>query len=155
MLGVIAAGTLISVPYEYQAAHAAQLSASLVPEFDQGTATLSAVIFIQLQYLPDSSVAKSFTGMDKRIEFFVNGTSDPANTRGLISQINKSLLERGSPVMVRSLNLHYSGVIRGQADRADIALSVDLMPDLSGFVLSNDRGSGQITIDMNWPIGNW
>jgi hypothetical protein len=143
----------VLLPLLTQGAQASQLEAILVPQFNIGTATFSASKFIELQYSPDSSLAKELNGASERISFYINGAEDANDLAPVISSINKSLLENNnSPVQLTKANLQYNGTIKGTDHYADISLSVKIVPVLSGFVLSDNSGgsSGNILVDMNW-----
>src|SRR5262245_1426848 len=56
-------------------AFAAQINASLIPEFDLAVGSFVGVKFVQLRYEPESSMSELFNGRTERIEFSIDGTN--------------------------------------------------------------------------------
>jgi hypothetical protein len=93
-------------------AHAAQIDASLIPEYDRAAGSFTGTKFIQITYRPGSEAAKLFDGKTQRIEFSINGTN-ASGMAELIALVNAALIETESPAQVTSANLTYSGVLKG------------------------------------------
>jgi hypothetical protein len=132
-------------------ADASQITASLVPEYNTGSGTFSAVKFLELQYPPDSAISREFNGKDQKVSFFVNGTTDQKDTAALVDAINHELLQQSlSGLQVTSLDFLYTGTIKGSADRTEVSYKVDIMPKFSGFVLAGNSTQGKMLVDMTW-----
>ncbi len=129
-------------------AYAAQINASLIPEFDRAAGSFIGVKFVQMRYEPGSAVADLFNGRTERIEFSISGTNSSGIDR-LIAAANQALLRVQSPVQIVSANLTYSGAIRGEADRLMLTYSVEFIPTFSGFKLDRNA-TDNIPIDINW-----
>ena len=93
-------------------AHAAQIDASLVPEFDKAVGTFTGTKFIQISYEPGSSASQLFNGREERVVFSIKGTNASGITE-LVSKINAALIEAQSPAQVSNVNVTYSGVLEG------------------------------------------
>lgn len=129
-------------------AYAAQINASLIPEFDSATGSFVGVKFVQIRYAPDSALAELFNGKSERIEFSIEGTN-ASGMDELVAAANQALLEAQSPAQVSSANLTYSGVLRGGPDMLTLTYNVELVPAFSGFNL-NRSASDNIPMDINW-----
>lgn len=129
-------------------AHAAQINASLIPEFDRAAGSFVGVKFATIMYAQDSSVAELFKDKTVRVEFSIEDT-DSNGMSELVAAANKALLEAQSPVQVSSANLTYSGVLRGWSDRMTLAYSVAFVPTFSGFKL-DAIATDNIPMDINW-----
>jgi hypothetical protein len=129
-------------------AQAAQINASLIPEFDRAAGSFVGVKFVQITYEPGSAVADLFNGRTERIEFSIEGT-DASGMSSVVAAANQALLRTQSPVQVSSANLTYSGVLRGGPDRLTLTYNVEFVPAFSGSKL--DRNStDNIPVDINW-----
>jgi len=129
-------------------AHAAQINASLIPEFDRAAGSFVGVKFLQILYKPGSAVADLFNGRTERIEFSIEGTNASGMSE-LIAAANQALLKVQSPAQITSANLTYSGVLRGGPDRLTLTYNVELVPAFSGFKLDRNA-TDNIPIDINW-----
>jgi hypothetical protein len=129
-------------------AHAAQINASLIPEFDRAAGSFVGVKFVTIRYEPGSSVAELFRSKTVRVEFSIEGTNSSGMSE-LVTAANRALLEAQSPAQVSSANLTYSGVLRGGSDRMTLAYSVEFVPKFSGFKLDREA-TDNIPVDINW-----
>ena len=129
-------------------AHAAQIDASLIPEYDRAAGSFTGTKFIQITYRPGSEAAKLFDGKTQRIEFSINGTN-ASGMAELIALVNAALIETESPAQVTSANLTYSGVLKGGPDRLTRSYWVELVQEFSGFKL-NQTAVDDIPMDVNW-----
>lgn len=129
-------------------AHAAQINASLIPEFDRAAGSFIGVKFVQIRYEPGSAVADLFNGRTERIEFSIEGTN-ASGMNELVAAANQALLKVQSPVQIASANLTYSGVLRGGPDRLTLTYNVEFIPTFSGFNL-NRNATDNIPMDINW-----
>ncbi len=129
-------------------AQAAQINASLIPEFDKAAGSFVGVKFATIRYEQDSSLAELFKGKTVRVEFSIEGT-DSNGMSELVAAANRALIEAQSPAQVNSANLTYSGVLRGGPDRMTLAYSVEFVPTFSGFKL-DANASDNIPMDINW-----
>lgn len=129
-------------------AYAAQINASLIPEFDRAAGSFVGVKFVTIRYEPGSTVAELFNGKTVRVEFSITGTN--ASGMGeLVAAANRALLEAQSPAQVSNANLTYSGVLRGGPDRLTLTYSVEFVPAFSGFNLDRNA-TDNIPMDINW-----
>jgi hypothetical protein len=129
-------------------AHAAQINASLIPEFDRAAGSFAGVKFVQITYGPGSAVADLFNGRTERIEFSIEGTNASGMSE-LIAAANQALLKVQSPAQITSANLTYSGVLRGWPDRLTLTYNVEFVPAFSGFKLDRNA-TDDIPMDINW-----
>lgn len=129
-------------------AQAAQIDASLIPEYDRAVGTFAGTKFLQITYLPGSAASKLFDGKSERIEFSVKG-SNASGIAELISRVNSGLLDSQSPARVSEANLTYSGVLKGDSDILTLTYRVELVQKFSGFKL-NQTATDDIPMDVNW-----
>ncbi len=129
-------------------AHAAQIDASLIPEYDIGAGAFTGTKFIQISYQPGSAASALFDGRIERVEFSIRGTNSSGMAE-LISAINAALAKVESPVQVGSANITYSGVLKGGPDRLTLTYRVEIIQEFSGFKL-NKTALDDIPIDINW-----
>lgn len=129
-------------------AQAAQIDASLIPEYDRAAGAFTGTKFFHIRYEEGGSVASLFSGRTERIEFSIKGTNGSGISE-LVAAINEALLKAGSPVQVKSANLTYSGVLKGRADSLTLSYSVTVEPEFSGFNLGQGA-DGRILMDVNW-----
>ncbi|HXV45098.1 MAG TPA: hypothetical protein VD736_00305 [Nitrososphaera sp.] len=129
-------------------AQAAQINASLIPEYDRAAGSFVGVKFIQMTYEPGSTVASLFDDRTERIEFSIEGTNASGMSE-LIAAANQALLRAQSPVQVTSANLTYSGVLRGGSDMLTLTYNVEFIPTFSGFKLDRNA-TDNIPLDINW-----
>lgn len=129
-------------------AHAAQIDAALVPEFDKAVGTFTGTKFIRISYEPGSSASQLFNGKEERLVFSIKGTN-ASGIAELISKINAALIEAQSPAQVSNVNVTYSGVLEGGPNAMTLTYRVELTQEFSGFKL-NQSASDDIPIDVNW-----
>jgi hypothetical protein len=129
-------------------AQAAQIDASLIPEYDRAAGSFVGVKFARLEYKPGSVVDEIFNGKTERIEFSIEGTN-ASGISELIAAANQALLKAQSPVQITSANLTYSGVLKGESGKLSLSYSVELVPTFSGFKLDKNA-TDDIPIDINW-----
>lgn len=129
-------------------ARAAQIDASLIPEYDRAVGTFSGTKFIQVTYEPSSALSGMFNGRTERVEFSIRGTN-ASGMNSLISAVNEALLKAESPAHINAANVTYSGVLRGDADRLTLTYRVELTAAFSGFKLDGNA-TDRIPIDINW-----
>jgi hypothetical protein len=129
-------------------AHAAQIDASLIPEFDRAAGSFVGVKFVTIKYEPGSAVAALFNGRTERIEFSIGGTNASGMSE-LIAAANQALFRVQSPAQVASANLTYTGILRGGPDRLTLTYSVEFIPAFSGFKLESNA-TDNILVDINW-----
>ena len=129
-------------------AHAAQIDASLVPEYDTAVGTFTGTKFIQINYEPGSSAAQLFNGKEERVVFTIKGTN-ASGIGELVSIINAALIEAQSPAQVTDVNVTYSGVVKGGPNSVTLTYRVELTQKFSGFKL-DQNASDDIPIDVNW-----
>lgn len=129
-------------------AQAAQIDASLIPEYDRAVGRFTGTKFIQISYQPGSAAANLFDGKTQRIEFTIKGTNSSGMAE-LVALVNAALIEAGSPALVTGANLTYSGVLKGGTERLTLTYKVDLDQEFSGFKL-NQTADDNIPMDVNW-----
>ena len=129
-------------------AHAAQINASLIPEFDRAAGSFVGVKFVTMRYERGSAVADLFNGRTERIEFSIEGTN-ASGMAELVAAANQALLKAQSPAQIIGANFTYSGVLRGGPDRLTLTYSVELVPEFSGFKLDRNA-TDNILMDVNW-----
>jgi hypothetical protein len=128
-------------------ANAAQIDASLIPEYDKAVGTFTGTKFIQIRYQPGSAVAELFDGKNQRIEFAIKGTN-ASGMAELTALVNAALLKADSPAHVKNANLTYIGVLKGGPDLLTLTYRVELTQEFSGFRL--DQSVDDIPMDINW-----
>jgi hypothetical protein len=128
-------------------ANAAQIDASLIPEYDRAVGTFTGTKFIQIKYQPGSAVAELFDGKNQRIEFTIKGTN-ASGMAELTALVNAALLKADSPAHVKNANLTYIGVLKGGPDLLTLTYRVELTQEFSGFRL--DQSVDDIPMDINW-----
>jgi hypothetical protein len=128
-------------------ANAAQIDASLIPEYDKAVGTFTGTKFIQIRYQPGSAVAELFDGKNQRIEFTIKGTN-ASGMAELTALVNAALLKADSPAHVKNANLTYIGVLKGGPDLLTLTYRVELTQEFSGFRL--DQSVDDIPMDINW-----
>ena len=129
-------------------ANAAQIDASLIPEYDKAIGTFTGTKFVQIKYEPGSAIAKLLDGKNQRIEFAIKGTN-ASGMAELIALVNAALLEADSPAHVTGANLTYVGVLKGGPDRLTLTYRVELTQEFSGFRLDQSVDDN-IPMDINW-----
>jgi hypothetical protein len=129
-------------------AHAAQIDASLIPEFDRAAGTFTGTKFIQITYQPGSTAANLFDGRNERIEFSIRGTNAGGMSE-LVALVNDALIRSESPAQVSGANITYSGVMKGGPDRMTLTYRVELEQAFAGFKL-DQNATDNIPIDVNW-----
>jgi hypothetical protein len=129
-------------------AYAAQINASLIPEFDRAGGSFIGVKFVQIKYEPGSAVSNLFNGRTERIEFSLEG-ENASGMAELVAAANKALLKVKSPVQITSANLTYSGVLRGEDDKLTLTYNVEFIPAFSGFKLDRNA-TDNMPMDINW-----
>lgn len=129
-------------------AQAAQIDASLIPEYDRAVGTFTGTKFIQIKYQPGSSLAKLFDGKNQRVEFSIKGTN-ASGIAELVALVNAALLKTDSPAQVTGANLTYSGVLKGGPDMATLTYRVELVQEFSGYKL-DQTALDNIPVDVNW-----
>ena len=129
-------------------AEAAQIDASLIPEYDRAIGSFTGTKFLQINYMPGSSAAKLFDGKTQRIEFSIKGTN-ASGMAELVAFVNAALIKAESPAQVTSANLTYSGVLKGGPDRVTLTYRVELVQKFSGFKLDG-AAADNIPVDVNW-----
>ena len=148
--------SLFAAPFIAREARAAQIYATLVPEFNNGSGTFSVYKFLEIQYPPGSKLSKEFDGQNERVDLQANYTADRASMDSVMAVINKNMLAGTSSVKATSLDVRYTATVRGAVDRADIAIKIDLIPTFSGILLtglntSNATASDRpMIVDMDW-----
>jgi hypothetical protein len=128
-------------------ANAAQIDASLIPEYDRAIGTFTGTKFIQIKYQPGSAVAELFDGKNQRIEFTIKGTN-ASGMAELTALVNAALLKADSPAHVTGANLTYIGVLKGGPDLLTLTYRVEITQEFSGFRL--DQSVDDIPMDINW-----
>jgi hypothetical protein len=128
-------------------ANAAQIDASLIPEYDKAVGTFTGTKFIQIRYQPGSAVAELFDGKNQRIEFTIKGTN-ASGMAELTALVNAALLKADSPAHVKNANLTYIGVLKGGPDLLTLTYRVELTQEFLGFRL--DQSVDDIPMDINW-----
>jgi hypothetical protein len=132
-------------------AHAADLTATLIPEKGKATPTFTGVKNVTIRYPEGSSLAQQLDGKSDRIEFSVNGTSKDAVMAELIQATNKALVEAKSPVQITAADVKYTASIKGGPASTLMSVRVDYQPTLDNFVLS--KGDAQVSgdiVDLQW-----
>jgi len=129
-------------------AQAAQIDASLIPEYDRAVGTFTGLKVVQIRYEPESAASELFDGRTERVEFSVEGTNS-SGISGLISAVNRALVAEESPAQISSANVTYSGVFRGSPDRLLLTYRVELTSTFSGFKLDSNA-TDRIPMDINW-----
>ena len=82
---------------------AAQIDASLIPEYDRAAGTFTGTKFIQISYQPGSSVAKLFDGKTQRVEFSIKATNG-SGIAELVALVNSALINADSPAIASGAN---------------------------------------------------
>ncbi|MGI0016921.1 MAG: hypothetical protein ACREBU_26160, partial [Nitrososphaera sp.] len=145
---VLAFATIAALTVSAVQAHAAQIDASLIPEYDRAVGTFTGTKLVQISYEPGSTVSDIFNGRTERIEFSIEGTS--SNGIGeLIAAVNRALLEEESPAQITGANITYSGVLKGSPDRLLLTYRVELTSTFNGFKL-DQNATDRIPMDINW-----
>jgi len=129
-------------------AQAAQIDASLIPEFDRAAGTFTGTKFLQISYEPGSTVSNLFNGRTERVEFSLLGTNGSGMAE-LIAAANQALLKAQSPAQVTSANITYSGVLKGGPDRLTLTYRIELTQTFTGFKLDRNA-TDSIPMDVNW-----
>ncbi len=129
-------------------AHAAQINASLIPEYDRAAGSFTGTKFLQIKYEPGSAIADLFNGRTERIEFSIKGTNS-SGVSELVAAANGALLDAQSPARITGANITYAGVLKGGADRVTLTFRVELASTFTGFKL-DQNASDAIPMDMNW-----
>jgi hypothetical protein len=142
-----AIATLLIAGFASQA-QAAQIDASLIPEYDRAAGSFIGVKFARLEYEPGSAVNELFNGRMERVEFSIKGTN-ASGMNELIAAANQALLKAQSPAQVTSANLTYSGVLKGEPGKLTLSYNVEFIPTFSGFKLDKNA-TDDIPMDINW-----
>lgn len=129
-------------------ANAAQIDASLIPEYDKAAGIFTGTKFVQIKYEQGSAISKMFNGRIERIEFSMEGTNSSGMSE-MIAAVNQALLNANSPVQIKNANVSYSGVLKGEPDRMTLTYAVELTPTFKGFKLEQNS-EGKILMDVNW-----
>lgn len=129
-------------------AQAAQIDASLIPEFDKAAGTFTGTKFISISYEPGSVISKIFDGKSERLQFSVSA-SNASGQGNLFALVNAALIRTESPAQVTGANLTYSGVLKGGPDVLTLTYRVELIQKFSGFKLDQSTVDN-IPVDMNW-----
>ncbi|HVX03341.1 MAG TPA: hypothetical protein VHA09_09330 [Nitrososphaera sp.] len=141
------------------AAFANDMNAVLIPQTDEAEAHFIAVKNITLRYPAGSNIANELNGKQDRIQFSVNGTASSTDNgiASAITAFNKALLQAQSPAKVTSMEITYTGVLRGYEDNALMSLKVEAVPHLEKFVISGGNSSssssstsGDNIVDLAW-----
>ncbi len=132
-------------------AFAADMAAFLVPDRDKTEGTFIAVRTITLQYPEGSAISQELDGVNERVQFSINSTSNQEGANLILGAINKALLEAQSPVQASAVSAEYTGVLRGGATSTIMSVKTEINPTLEKFVLQRGEGgqSGHI-IDLEW-----
>ncbi|WP_337863870.1 hypothetical protein [Nitrososphaera sp.] len=131
-----------------QVAYANQLDALMLPDRDASGIHLTAFRTIELRYPAGSTLAAMLDGANERKEFVANGSS----VQGLVDAINRAIREgQKSPVVVENVTLSYVATVKGQQDRAQVAVKVDIKGDIKGYVLQKEvPGNRSAIVDLDW-----
>jgi hypothetical protein len=129
-------------------ANAAQIDASLIPEYDKAAGIFTGTKFVHIRYEQGSAISKMFNGKTERIEFSIEGTNS-SGISGLVAAVNQALLDVNSTVHVKNANVSYSGVLKGGPDMMTLTYNVEMHPAFSGFKLEQNS-EGKILMDINW-----
>lgn len=146
-LAIAAVAALLASGLASQA-HAAQINASLIPEYDRAAGSFTGTKFVQIKYEPGSAIADLFNGRTERVEFSIKGTNS-SGISGLAAAANKALLDAASPAMITGANITYSGVLKGGADRVSLTYRVEIESTFTDFKL-DQNASDSIPMDINW-----
>jgi hypothetical protein len=146
-LAIAAVAALLTSGLASQA-HAAQINASLIPEYDRAAGSFTGTKFMQIRYEPGSAISDLFNGRTERVEFSIKGTNS-SGISGLVVAANGALLDAGSPAKITGANITYAGVLKGGADRATLTYRVELASTFTGFKL-DQNASDAIPMDINW-----
>lgn len=128
--------------------HAAQINASLIPEYDRAAGSFTGTKFVQIKYEPGSAISDLFNGRTERVEFSIKGTNSSGISE-LVAAANKALLDAASPARITGANITYAGVLKGGADRVTLTYRVELASTFTGFKL-DQNASDAIPMDINW-----
>jgi hypothetical protein len=132
-------------------AFAADMTAFLVPDRDKTDGTFIGVRTITLQYPAGSAISQELDGVNERIQFSVNSTTNQEGTNLILGAINKALSEAQSPVQASAVRAEYTGVLRGGETSTIMSVKTEIHPTLEKYVLQRGEGgqSGHI-IDLEW-----
>jgi hypothetical protein len=132
-------------------AFAADMTAFLVPDRDKTDGTFIGVRTITLQYPEGSAISQELDGVNERIQFSVNSTTNQEGTNLILGAINKALSEAQSPVQASAVRAEYTGVLRGGSTSTIMSVKTEIHPKLEKYVLQRGEGgqSGHI-IDLEW-----
>ena len=126
---------------------------ALDPGSDISQGSFVGVKTITIEYPAGSPLAQELDGKNQRIEFSLNGTSEPGqNDTGissLIAALNRAFVQADSPVQASQAEVTYTGVIRGGPTSALMSYRVDLQPTLESYVLQSGETGGQV-VDLEW-----
>ena len=129
-------------------AHAAQINASLIPEYDRAAGSFTGTKFVQIKYEPGSAISDLFNGRTERVEFSIKGINS-SGISALVAAANKALLDAASPARITGANITYAGVLKGGVDRVTLTYRVELASTFNGFKLDLNA-SDAIPMDINW-----
>jgi hypothetical protein len=151
LYGILAALFILSFVYQ---SYAADLTAVLVPDRDRSEASYVGVRTLTLGYPAGSPLAQELDGKNQRTQFTLNGTATGQNDTGmsgLITALNRALVQADSPVQASEADLSYTGVLRGGPTSTVISYKVEVKPILEKFVLQRGQGgqSGHV-VDLEW-----
>jgi hypothetical protein len=151
LYGILAALFILSFVYQ---SYAADLTAVLVPDRDRSEASYLGVRTLTLGYPAGSPLAQELDGKNQRTQFTLNGTATGQNDTGmsgLITALNRALVQADSPVQASEADLSYTGVLRGGPTSTVISYKVEVKPILEKFVLQRGQGgqSGHV-VDLEW-----
>jgi hypothetical protein len=151
LYGILAALFISNFVYQ---SYAADLTAILVPDRDRSEASYVGVRTITLGYPVGSPIAQELDGKNERIQFTLNGTATGQNDTGisgLITVLNRALVQADSPVQASEADLSYTGVLRGGPTSTVISYRVEVKPTLEKFVLQRgEAGQSGVLVDLEW-----
>ena len=151
LYGILAALFISNFVYQ---SYAADLTAILVPDRDRSEASYVGVRTITLGYPAGSPIAQELDGKNERIQFTLNGTATGQNDTGisgLITVLNRALVQADSPVQASEADLSYTGVLRGGPTSTVISYRVEVKPTLEKFVLQRgEAGQSGVLVDLEW-----
>lgn len=128
-------------------AHANQMDALLLPGDGRSKAHFTAFRNIEIYYPQASSLAELLDGKVERLEFSLQG--DAAGP--VVDAINRAIRsDIESAFTLKNATVDYVATVKGYTDKALISYKVDIMPQVSDFVLVGEEGDEPAIVDVEW-----
>ena len=125
---------------------AAQLDAAILSDdlFVEPSFEFLRVMYIE--YSEGGELAQLLQNKTQEITFIAD--ADTPGVDNLIKQLNQNLQNLPSNAIVTDAEIHYSAILKGNADSAVIEYKIQLLPMLTDHVIVS--GFEKSTVDANW-----